>query len=157
MSNKLTHIDPHGNAHMVNISEKKSTCRKAVACGKVIMNHKTLLAITEQRVKKGDVLHIAQLAGIMGAKHTSDLIPLCHPIPIDGVDVELTIQEYGILITATVHTTWKTGVEMEALTAISASALTLYDMIKAIDKSVSITDIQLLEKTGGKSGDWKRE
>ena len=92
MSNKLTHIDPHGNAHMVNISEKKSTCRKAVACGKVIMNHQTLLAITEQRVKKGDVLHIAQLAGIMGAKHTSDLIPLCHPIPIDGVDVELTVQ-----------------------------------------------------------------
>ena len=157
MSNKLTHIDPHGNAHMVNISEKKSTCRKAVACGKVIMNHQTLLAITEQRVKKGDVLHIAQLAGIMGAKHTSDLIPLCHPIPIDGVDVELTVQEYGILITSIVHTTWKTGVEMEALTAISASALTLYDMIKAIDKSVSITDIQLLEKTGGKSGDWKRE
>jgi len=157
MSNKLTHIDPHGNAHMVNISEKKSTCRKAVACGKVIMNYQTLLAITEQRVKKGDVLHIAQLAGIMGAKHTSTLIPLCHPIPIDGVDVELTVQEYGILITSIVHTTWKTGVEMEALTAISASALTLYDMIKAIDKSVSITDIQLLEKTGGKSGDWKRE
>ncbi len=157
MSNKLTHIDPHGNAHMVNISEKKSTFRKAVACGKVIMNDQTLLAITEQRVKKGDVLHIAQLAGIMGAKHTSGIIPLCHPIPIDGVDVELTVQEYGILITSTVHTNWKTGVEMEALTAISASALTLYDMIKAIDKSVSITDIQLLEKTGGKSGDWKRE
>ena len=156
MSNKLTHIDPHGNAHMVNISEKKSTFRRAIASGKVVMNHQTLKAITEQRVKKGDVLRIAQLAGIMGSKHTSDLIPLCHPIPIDGVDVELTIEEYGILITATVHTTWKTGVEMEALTAISASALTLYDMIKAIDKSARITDIQLLEKTGGKSGEWKR-
>ena len=140
----------------MNISEKKSTFRRAIASGKVIMNHQTLLMITEQRVKKGDVLSIAQLAGIMGAKHTSTLIPLCHPIPIDGVDVELTVEEYGILITSIVHTTWKTGVEMEALTAISASALTLYDMIKAIDKGACITDIQLLEKTGGKSGDWKR-
>ena len=106
---------------MVNISEKKSTCRKAVACGKVIMNHQTLLAITEQRVKKRRCLTHCTIGRIMGAKHTSDLIPLCHPIPIDGVDVELTVQEYGIFITATVHTTWKTGVEMEALTAISAS------------------------------------
>lgn len=156
MSNKLTHIDPHGNAHMVNISEKKSTIRRAVASGRVLMAQDTLLAITEQRIKKGDVLSIAQLAGIMGSKRTADLIPLCHPIPIDGVDVELTVEEYGILIIATVRTTWKTGVEMEALTAIAASALTLYDMIKAIDKRTSITDIQLLEKEGGKSGDWKR-
>jgi cyclic pyranopterin monophosphate synthase len=156
MSNKLTHIDPHGNAHMVNISEKKATIRRAIASGKVVMNDETLSAITEQRIKKGDVLSIAQLAGIMGTKRTADLIPLCHPIPIDGVDVELILEENGVLITATVHTTWKTGVEMEALTAVSASALTLYDMIKSIDKGVRITDIQLLEKTGGKSGDWKR-
>ena len=99
MSNKLTHIDPHGNAHMVNISEKKATIRRAIASGKVVMNDETLSAITEQRVKKGDVLSIAQLAGIMGTKRTADLIPLCHPIPIDGVDVELTLEDNGVLIT----------------------------------------------------------
>jgi cyclic pyranopterin monophosphate synthase len=102
-------------------------------------------------------LSIAQLAGIMGAKRTSDLIPLCHPIPIDGVDVELSIQDDGIEIIATVQTVWRTGVEMEALTAVTATALTLYDMTKSIDKGVVVTDIQLLEKYGGKSGTWKRE
>ena len=157
MSNKLTHIDPHGNAHMVNISEKKATLRKAIASGKVLMHPDTLLAITEQRIRKGDVLGIVQLAGIMGSKHTATLIPLCHPIPIDGVDVDLHIEEDGILIVASVHTTWKTGVEMEALTAVTAASLTLYDMIKAIDKSAIITNIQLLQKTGGKSGDWNRK
>ena len=156
MSNKLTHIDPHGNAHMVDISEKKSTLRKAIASGKVLMHTDTLMAITEQRVQKGDVLRIAQLAGIMGAKQTATLIPLCHPIPIDGVDVDMKIETDGILIVASVHTTWKTGVEMEALTAVTATALTLYDMIKAIDKNAVITEIQLIRKTGGKSGDWER-
>ena len=156
MSNKLTHIDPHGNAHMVNISEKKATLRKAIASGKVVMHPHTLLAITEQRVQKGDVLRVAQLAGIMGAKHTATLIPLCHPIPIDGVHVDLRIEDDGVLIVASVHTTWKTGVEMEALTAVTATSLTLYDMIKAIDKNAMITNIQLLQKIGGKSGEWER-
>jgi cyclic pyranopterin phosphate synthase len=151
---KLTHFDGEGHAHMVDVSDKEITARVAVASGNVTMTPETLALIMEGRAKKGDVLGVARLAGIMGAKKTSDLIPLCHPLPITKVAVELTPDEAlpGIRIEATVKTTGQTGVEMEALTAVSTAALTLYDMVKAADKAMQINDIRLVLKDGGKSG-----
>ncbi|UXM94000.1 cyclic pyranopterin monophosphate synthase MoaC [Bartonella sp. HY329] len=158
MSNKLTHIDEHGAAHMVDVGQKSETDRKAVAEGCVIMATETLNAISEDRIAKGDVLAAARIAGIMGAKKTSDLIPLCHPLMLTKLSVDLVPDATlpGIRVKATAALTGKTGVEMEALTAVSIACLTIYDMAKAIDKSMTITNIELSEKTGGKSGDWHR-
>jgi cyclic pyranopterin phosphate synthase len=153
MSN-LTHIDPQGNAVMVDVTGKQETERVATATGSVLMQAGTLRAITGSKIKKGDVLSIAQLAGIMGAKRTSDLIPLCHPLALSSSKVELTVDtdRNAVNITATCKITGKTGVEMEALTAVSVAALTIYDMCKAIDRGMQITDIRLIYKSGGKSG-----
>jgi len=150
----LTHFDGKGDAHMVDVSEKAVTTRVAIAAGCVKMSRETLETITEGRAKKGDVLGVARLAGIMGAKKTSELIPLCHPLPITKVAVELSPDSDlpGIMIEATVKTTGQTGVEMEALTAVTTAALTLYDMVKAVDKSMVISDVRLILKEGGKSG-----
>lgn len=150
----LTHFDADGQAHMVDVSDKPVTARVAVAEGFVRMTPETLAAITSGQAKKGDVLGVARLAGIMGAKKTADLIPLCHPLPITKVALDLSpVPDLpGIRIEATVKTGGQTGVEMEALTAVSTAALTVYDMVKAVDKSMEITDIRLLLKDGGKSG-----
>ncbi len=150
----LTHFDSDGQAHMVDVSDKPVTARIAVAEGHVRMNRKTLALITEGRAGKGDVLGIARIAGIMGAKKTADLIPLCHPLPITKVALELTPDGDlpGIQITATVKTGGQTGVEMEALTAVSTAALTVYDMVKAVQKDMEIGSIRLTLKDGGKSG-----
>ncbi len=150
----LTHFDASGQAHMVDVSAKSVTDRVAVAEGFVYMTHDTLNMITEGRAKKGDVLSVARLAGIMGAKRTSDLIPLCHPLPISKVALELTAapERPGVRVEATVKTTGQTGVEMEALTAVTTACLTIYDMVKAVEKSMIIKDIRLLLKDGGKSG-----
>ncbi|MBC57511.1 MAG: cyclic pyranopterin monophosphate synthase MoaC [Confluentimicrobium sp.] len=155
----LTHFDPKGDAHMVDVSDKPVTSRVAVAEGCVKMLPETLEMITEGRAKKGDVLGVARLAGIMGAKKTAELIPLCHPLPITKVAVELTPDHSlpGVRIEATVKTTGQTGVEMEALTAVSAAALTLYDMVKAVEKSMVISDIRLKLKDGGKSGRYEAQ
>ena len=152
----LTHFDGKGDAHMVDVSEKDVTARIAVASGAVRMAPETLAMITEGRAKKGDVAGVARLAGIMGAKRTSDLIPLCHPLPITKVAVDIAPDADlpGLIVTATVKTAGQTGVEMEALTAASVALLTIYDMAKAIDKTMVIGDIRLVSKTGGKSGDF---
>lgn len=154
MSGKLTHFDDQGRAHMVDVSGKAVTAREAVAEGLVIMSPETLALVTEGRAKKGDVLGVARLAGIMGAKKTSDLIPLCHPLALTKVALDLTPDAAlpGIRITATVRTSGQTGVEMEALTAVSVACLTVYDMLKAAEKSMRIEGIRLLMKDGGKSG-----
>ncbi|WP_347139844.1 cyclic pyranopterin monophosphate synthase MoaC [Paracoccus sp. SSK6] len=149
----LTHFDAAGQAHMVDVSDKAVTTREAVAQGCVTMTAETL-ALAQGGAKKGDVLGVARLAGIMAAKRTSDLIPLCHPLPISKVSLELTPDSAlpGIRVTATVRTTGQTGVEMEALTAVSVACLTIYDMLKAAEKSMTIQDIRLIRKSGGKSG-----
>lgn len=151
---ELTHFDTKGDAHMVDVSAKDVTARIAVATGTVKMQPETLSMITEGTAKKGDVLGVARLAGIMGAKKTAEIIPLCHPIPITKVAVELTPDPGlpGIRIEATLKTTGQTGIEMEALTAVSTAALTIYDMLKAVEKSMEISDIRLVMKDGGKSG-----
>jgi cyclic pyranopterin phosphate synthase len=150
----LTHFDDKGHAHMVDVSGKPVTDRVAVARGHVVMSSETLAMITEGRAKKGDVLGIARLAGIMGAKKTADLIPLCHPLPITKVALDLTADPAlpGIVVEATVKTGGQTGVEMEALTAVSVACLTIYDMVKAVEKSMRIEGIRLVLKDGGKSG-----
>mgnify|MGYP000400949623 CR=1 FL=1 len=150
----LTHFDAQGNAHMVDVSDKAVTSRIATAEGHVIMARETFDLITEGRAKKGDVIGVARLAGIMGAKKTPDLIPLCHPLPITKVTVDLTQDPDlpGLRISATVKTTGQTGVEMEALTAVSTAALTVYDMVKAVDKAMTIDGIRVVLKDGGKSG-----
>ncbi len=150
----LTHFDAKGDAHMVDVSAKAVTDRIAVAEGAVTMAPETLAMIAEGRAKKGDVLAVARLAGIMGAKKTADLIPLCHPLPITKValDLEPDADLPGIRITATVKTTGQTGVEMEALTAVSTAALTVYDMVKAVDKAMVISGTRVILKDGGKSG-----
>ena len=150
----LTHFDGKGDAHMVDVSDKAVTARIAVAVGHVRMAPATYQIIAEGRAKKGDVLAVARLAGIMGAKKTPDLIPLCHPLPVTKVAVELTLDATlpGVRIEATVKTTGQTGVEMEALTAVSTAALTVYDMAKAVDKEMEIGGIRVLLKDGGKSG-----
>ncbi len=151
---ELTHFDAKGDAHMVDVSDKAVTSRTAVAEGCVIMSPETLALITEGRAKKGDVAGVARLAGIMGAKRTSDLIPLCHPLPVSKVAVDITPDDTlpGLRVRATVKTTGQTGVEMEALTAVSTACLTVYDMVKAAQKDMVISDIRLLLKEGGKSG-----
>ena len=150
----LTHFDGKGDAHMVDVSDKAVTARIAVAEGHVRMAPATYQTIAEGRAKKGDVLAVARLAGIMGAKKTPDLIPLCHPLPVTKVAVEMTLDATlpGVRIEATVKTTGQTGVEMEALTAVSTAALTVYDMAKAVDKEMEIGGIRVLLKDGGKSG-----
>jgi cyclic pyranopterin monophosphate synthase len=155
MPSKLTHLDDTGRAHMVDVGDKPETERLAIARGEVMMKEVTLGLIRAGAMKKGDVLTVAQIAGIAAAKRTSDLIPLCHPLPITHVDVSLTLDDAipGVSITATVKTTGKTGVEMEALTAVSVAALTVYDMVKAAEKTMKIQNIRLIEKHGGRSGD----
>lgn len=150
----LTHFDDQGNAHMVDVSDKPVTARIATAEGHVKMAPETFEMITEGRAKKGDVIGVARLAGIMGAKKTPELIPLCHPLPVTKVTVDLTQDPDlpGLRITATVKTSGQTGVEMEALTAVSTAALTVYDMVKAVDKGMVIGGIRVLLKDGGKSG-----
>lgn len=150
----LTHFDAQGQAHMVDVSEKAHTDRIAVAEGYVKMAPETLDLIIEGRAKKGDVLSVARLAGIMGAKKTSELIPLCHPLPITKVALELTAdpERPGVRVEATVKTSGQTGVEMEALTAVATACLTIYDMVKAVEKGMVIEDIRLVLKDGGKSG-----
>ena len=151
----LSHLDAEGRARMVDVSHKPDTDRVAVAAGEVRMKSETLALIRAGQLKKGDVLAVAQLAGVMAAKRTADLIPLCHPLPLTHINVTCDLQDDlpGVSITATVRTTAKTGVEMEALTAVSVAALTVYDMAKAAEKTMEITNIRLLEKHGGMSGD----
>ena len=153
----LTHFDQSGQAHMVDVSDKAVTDRVAVAEGWVKMQPETLEKIIEGKAKKGDVLAVARLAGIMGAKKTAELIPLCHPLPITKVSLDLTADEDrpGVRVEATVKTTGQTGVEMEALTAVSTACLTIYDMVKAVEKSMVIEDVRLILKDGGKSGLYK--
>ncbi|MFA7433286.1 MAG: cyclic pyranopterin monophosphate synthase MoaC [Gemmobacter sp.] len=150
----LTHFDAKGQAHMVDVSAKDETARRAVARGVVVMRPETLALVEAGTARKGDVLGVARLAGIMAAKRTADLIPLCHPLPVTKVAVDLTPDPAipGVVIEATVATTGRTGVEMEALTAVSVAALTVYDMLKAAEKSMRISDIRLVLKEGGKSG-----
>ena len=151
---RLTHLDETGAARMVDVSGKPDTARRAVASGRIAMSAEAATAIHNGAVAKGDVLAVARVAGIMAAKRTGDLIPLCHPLPITSVAVDLTADDTGVTATATVTTTGKTGVEMEAMTAVSVALLTIYDMAKAVDKGMTIGEVRLLEKTGGKSGDW---
>ena len=152
---RLTHLDDQGRARMVDVSAKPATAREAVASGMVRMSPATLaLALTGQG-KKGDVRAVAEIAGVMAAKRTSDLIPLCHPLALSKVEVSVEASEDGLAVTARVRTTGPTGVEMEALTAVSVACLTIYDMLKAAEKGMVIEQVRLIEKTGGASGEWK--
>ncbi|HEX6858646.1 MAG TPA: cyclic pyranopterin monophosphate synthase MoaC [Caulobacteraceae bacterium] len=153
---RLTHIDDSGRANMVDVSDKAVTTRKAVAEGRVRMSAQTLALALSGDAKKGDVRATAELAGIMAAKRTSDLIPLCHPLALSKVEVRMEPAEDGLRVTARVKTSGRTGVEMEALTAVSVACLTVYDMLKAADKGMTIEAVQLVSKSGGKSGDWVR-
>jgi cyclic pyranopterin monophosphate synthase len=152
---KLTHLDDSGAAHMVDVSAKADTLREAVAEGRISMSAEAIIAIRQGSAKKGDVLATARIAGIMAAKKTSELIPLCHPLLLSKISVDFSFEEYGIRTTATVRLTGQTGVEMEAMTAVSVALLTIYDMAKALDKAMVISGVRLLSKTGGKSGDWR--
>jgi cyclic pyranopterin phosphate synthase len=153
---RLTHFDAAGHAAMVDVSGKAVSVRSATARAHVAMQPATLAAIRGGAAKKGDVLGVARLAGIMAAKRTADLIPLCHPLPIDAVSVDLTAAEGGIDIAATVRTTGRTGVEMEAMTAASVAALTVYDMCKSIDRGMRVENLRVVHKDGGKSGEFKQ-
>ncbi|MGB8894766.1 MAG: cyclic pyranopterin monophosphate synthase MoaC [Pseudolabrys sp.] len=159
ITNSLTHIDQRGEARMVDVSDKGATERIAVAEGRVIMRKETLDLVLEGNAMKGDVLGAARLAGIMAAKRTHGLIPLCHPLPLTKVEIEINPEHAlpGFLVQATVKVTAKTGVEMEALTAVSIACLTIYDMVKAVERGVHIEGIRLLHKGGGKSGEWRAE
>jgi cyclic pyranopterin phosphate synthase len=152
---KLTHIDAKGSARMVDVSAKPATDRRATARGKLLLSRETLDLIKEGRTPKGDVLGAARIAGIMAAKRTPDLIPLAHPLPLSHASVELTFEKDGVAIEATVGTTAPTGVEMEALTAVAVAGLTLYDMLKAIERGARLTDIRLVAKSGGRSGEYR--
>lgn len=154
---ELTHLDAQGHARMVDVGAKAETARIAIASGRIRMNAAALAAIRDGNVPKGDVLAAARIAGIMAAKKTADLIPLCHPLPLHSVTVDFTVEEGAIRATTMASLTGKTGVEMEALTATSLALLTIYDMAKAIDKGMVIEEVRLIEKRGGKSGDWKAE
>lgn len=151
---RLTHVDETGAARMVDVSEKATTVRTAVAAGRVRVAPRVVELLRGEGVPKGDALAVARIAGIMGAKKTPDLIPLCHPIAISGVTVELSVTDDAVEITATVRTADRTGVEMEALTAVAVAGLTVIDMVKAVDKGATIEQVRVLSKTGGKSGDW---
>ena len=152
----LTHLDADGAAHMVDVGDKDVTRREATATGRIAMSAQAVAAIRAGALKKGDVIAVARVAGIMAAKRTSDLVPLCHPLPITRVTLDLDVTDAGVTATATVRTDGKTGVEMEALTAVSVALLTVYDMAKAIDKAMILHDIQVVAKSGGRSGDWQR-
>jgi cyclic pyranopterin phosphate synthase len=152
---KLTHIDAKGAARMVDVSAKPATDRRATARGKLLLSRETLDLIREGRTPKGDVLGAARIAGIMAAKRTPDLIPLAHPLPLSHASVDLEFEKDGIAIEATVGTTAPTGVEMEALTAVAVAGLTLYDMLKAIERGAQLTDIRLVAKSGGRSGEYR--
>ena len=154
---ELTHFNESGRAHMVEVTDKENTKRTAVARGVIRMKKETVDIVRGGLIKKGDVLSVAQVGGIMGAKKTSDLIPMCHNIFIAGADIKFEIEDTAINIEATVKTIGKTGVEMEALTAVSVAALTIYDMCKAVEKDMIISDVRLVTKTGGKSGDYSRK
>lgn len=155
----FTHFNEQGRAKMVNVGEKPLSQRAAIAAGRVLVNEQTFALIKSGGVKKGDVLTVAQIAGVMGAKKTPELIPMCHPVLMDGIDLKLTLDEIrcSVEIQATVSCDGRTGVEMEALTAVSAAALTVYDMCKAVQKDMVISDIRLLKKSGGVHGDYDRE
>jgi cyclic pyranopterin phosphate synthase len=159
MAGKLTHLGKNGEAHMVDVSEKAATERIAVAEGKVLMRRETLDLVLTGDAKKGDVLGAARIAGIMAAKKTADLIPLCHPLAITKTEVEIGVDSDlpGLFVRATVKVNGPTGVEMEALTAVSVACLTIYDMVKAVERGMRIEGIRLLEKSGGKSGDWRAD
>ncbi|MDT8452300.1 MAG: cyclic pyranopterin monophosphate synthase MoaC [Gammaproteobacteria bacterium] len=158
MSDKLNHFNERGEAHMVDVGDKAATRRRAVAEGRIYMQAETLQRILQGDNKKGDVLAVARIAGIMASKKTAELIPLCHPLALSHVDIELLPDEQAasVLCRATVETTGNTGVEMEALTAVQITLLTIYDMCKAMDRGMRMSDIQLLSKLGGKSGEWQR-
>ncbi|HET7355358.1 MAG TPA: cyclic pyranopterin monophosphate synthase MoaC [Nocardioidaceae bacterium] len=153
---RLTHVDASGAARMVDVSGKDVTSRVAVATGRVLVSPVVVGLLRGEGVPKGDALGVARVAGIMAAKRTSDLVPLCHPLAISGVAVDLAVADDAVEVTATVRTTDRTGVEMEALTAVSVAALTVVDMVKAVDKGAVISDVRLESKSGGKSGDWTR-
>ena len=153
---RLTHLSGDGEARMVDVSAKPVTARTATAAGRVLLSADCVAALRDRSVPKGDVLAVARISGIMAAKKTPDLIPLCHPLFLSGVDVTAEVTDDGVEITATVRTTERTGVEMEALTAVSVAGLAVIDMIKAIDRSAVITDVRVLAKSGGRSGDWRR-
>ena len=154
----LTHFDGDGRPHMVDVSAKPVTARSATARGRVRLAPATLALVSAGRTGKGDVIGIAELAGIMGAKRTGDLIPLCHPLPLDAVEVRVTIDHAlpGLAVKATARTTGRTGVEMEAMTAVSVACLTIYDMLKAAERGIVIEAIELIAKSGGRSGEWRR-
>jgi len=154
---KLTHIDEQGRAKMVDTTEKSATTRRAIASGRVLMSAQTIQAIREHQTPKGDPLETARLAGIIAAKRTAELIPLCHPLPLTHVEIRAELRDDCIYLESEVSTHAQTGVEMEALTAVSVAALTVYDMCKALDKAMVIADVRLELKTGGKSGDYRRE
>jgi cyclic pyranopterin monophosphate synthase len=156
MSDGFTHLDDSGAARMVDVSGKDVTARSATASGKVLVSAEVVALLRGDGVPKGDALGVARVAGIMAAKRTPDLVPLCHPLAISGVTVDLSVEDDGVAIVATVRTTDRTGVEMEALTAVSVAALTVIDMVKAVDKAAVITDVRVEEKTGGKSGTYRR-
>lgn len=154
---ELTHLDAEGAARMVDVSSKPATRREATASGRIDMSSEALAAIRQGTVRKGDVLAVARIAGIMAAKKTAELIPLCHPLPISAVTLDLDLDDAGIIATATVATTHSTGVEMEAMAATSVALLTIYDMAKALDRAMIIGQIRLLAKSGGRSGTWQAE
>ena len=153
---RLTHVDESGAARMVDVSEKAVTTRVATAAGRVLVSPEVVALLRGSGVPKGDAVAVARIAGIAGAKRTPDLVPLCHPIALHGVTVDLEVTDEAVEITATARTADRTGVEMEALTAVSVAALAVVDMVKGLDKSVRITDVQLEAKSGGRSGDWRR-
>jgi cyclic pyranopterin monophosphate synthase len=153
---RLTHVDESGAARMVDVSGKQVTAREATASGRVLVSATVVDLLRGDGVPKGDALGVARVAGIMAAKRTPDLVPLCHPVAISGVTVDLTVADDAVEIAATVRTTDRTGVEMEALTAVSVAALTVVDMVKAVDKAAVITDVRVESKSGGRSGDWSR-
>ena len=152
----LTHVDESGAARMVDITAKDVTAREATASGRVLVSPEVVALLRGDGVPKGDALGVARVAGIMATKRTPDLVPLCHPLPVSGVTVDLEVLDDAVVITAVVRTTGRTGVEMEALTAVSVAALTVVDMVKAVDKGAVITDVRVEAKSGGKSGDWVR-
>jgi cyclic pyranopterin monophosphate synthase len=154
---ELSHIDKQGRTRMVDTSGKPITARCAVASARVLMSVETVAAVREHRTSKGDPLEAARLAGIMAAKRTADLIPLCHPLPLTHIDIRLSLDDNGVYLESEISTQAQTGVEMEALTAVAVAALTVYDMCKALDKGMTITNLRLESKTGGKSGDYRRE
>ncbi len=157
MSERFTHLDESGAAHMVDVGGKEVTARTATATGRVDLSAECVALLRGAGVPKGDALAVARVAGIMGAKRTPDLVPLCHPIGLSGVTVDLVVDDGGVAVTATARTADRTGVEMEALTCVTVAALTLVDMVKAVDKLTTITDVRVTAKSGGRSGDWRRD